>query len=417
MTDVAFASLPLPSGPRLAVATLPTSRCAAFGIFIPAGSRDDPAQLQGLAHFTEHMLFKGTSRRSARDISFEIEGAGANLNAATSEDQTAYEARGEAHSLPLLADVLCDMAWHSAFAAPEIELEREVIQDEITMYRESPADHVGDLLAQALWPKHPLGHPISGDRASVNRIGRDDFRAFVERHHLRSDLVIAVAGPFEANAVADTLAPLLGRIPFRPPADPASQPILDPPAQLVESRTTDQTQLAIGFRVPGRTAPQRHALRLLSLLLGEMAGSRLFQELREKRGLCYSIHSDLALFREAGSLEILTGLDPADRDEAFDRIMAELDELARNGPSADELARAKRYALGQATLAFEATATHLAWAAEGLLHHGHIEHPDAARHEIEAVTAEDVHAVAAALDLSRPALAEIQPRKRRAKSQ
>ena len=410
MNDVTLASLTLPGGPRLAVATLPRSLCAAFGVFVAAGSRDDPADRQGLAHFTEHMLFKGTARRTARDLSIDVEGAGANLNACTSEDQTAYEARGEAHTLPLLADVICDMAWHSAFAPAEIALERAVIRDEITMYRESPADHVGDLLAQALWPDHPLGHPISGSHESVKGITRDDFLAFTARHYRCSDLILAAAGPFPADQVADLLIPLLDGIPFCQPSTRQPDPPSAAPAQLVESRATDQLQLALGFRTPGRLAPQRHALRLLSLLLGEMAGSRLFQELREKRGLCYSITSDLALFRETGSLEILTAMDPADRSEALARIGQELTDLAQNGPAADELARAKRYALGQATLAFEATASHLAWAAETLLHHGRVIDPVEIRREIEAVTAEDVHAAAAALDLAHPAMAEIRPR-------
>lgn len=404
----------LPGGPRLAVSSLPRSRCAAFGLYLPVGSRDDPAGRPGLAHFTEHMLFKGTSRRSARDLAIEIEGAGANLNACTSEDLTCYEARGEARSLPLLAEILCDMAWHSAFAPAEIKLEREVICEEITMYRESPAEHIGDLLAQALWPDHPLGHPIAGTRAAVRRTGRDDFLSFTGRHHRRRDLVLAAAGPFEPDAVAAMLEPWLAGVAFQDP--PACQPVAPPgpPACLAESRATDQLQLALGFRTPGRLSPQRHALRLFSLLLGEMSGSRLFQELREKRGLCYSITSDLALFEETGSLEIITGLDPANRAEALDQITGQLADLATRGPSPAELERAKRFALGQATLAFEATSSHLGWSAESLLHHGRIVHPDQARAEIEAVTVDDVHQVAAAFDPARAARAEIRPKRKTA---
>lgn len=411
MKDAGYSLLTLPGGPRIALATLPRSRCAAFGVFVPAGSRDDPASRRGLAHFTEHMLFKGTARRSARDISIETEGAGANLNACTSEDLTCYEARGEAGTLPLLVDVLCDMVWHSSFAPGHLKLERDVILDEITMYRESPADHIGDLLAGALWPGHPLGHPVAGSRASVRAIRREDFLSFTACHHHRDDLVLGVAGPFSGEEVMTLLGGRLAGIRFAPAAAGGLAAAAAGPGRVIESRATDQLQLGVGFRTPGRLSPHRHALRLLSLLLGEMAGSRLFQELREKRGLCYSVASDLALFEEAGSLEILTGLDPSDRDEALARIENELADLEANGPTPGELERAKRYAIGQATLAFEATASHLAWAAESVLHHGRVIHPDEARAEIESVGVAEVRAALATLDFSRPARAEIRPKR------
>ena len=178
------------------MATVVDSECAALTIHVPAGSRDESGLPAGLAHFVEHMVFKGTERRSARDLSFEIENAGGQINACTSEDQTIYEGRGEAEMLPILAEVLSDMVWHATFPESEIQLEREVIGEEITMYRESPADHIGDLISTALWGDHPLGHPISGSLESIARIDRQSLLEFRDRHHFRKDLVIAAAGPF-----------------------------------------------------------------------------------------------------------------------------------------------------------------------------------------------------------------------------
>jgi predicted Zn-dependent peptidase len=200
----------LPNGPRLAVATLAESECAALSIYIPAGSRDETDFPPGLAHFVEHMVFKGTKRRSARELSFEIENAGGQLNACTSEDQTVYEGRGEADLMPVLADVLSDMVWHATFPESEIGLEREVIGEEITMYKESPADHIGDLISNALWDIHPLGNSVSGSLESIAEIDRETLVKFSKRHHFRSDIVIAAAGPFTVDGGDAFTAPAAG---------------------------------------------------------------------------------------------------------------------------------------------------------------------------------------------------------------
>ena len=170
MNPARYESLVLPSGFRLAVATLPESECAAFSVHVAAGSRDDLPGLAGTAHFVEHMVFKGTQRRDARAISLEAEDAGGSLNACTTEDQVVYEARGDADALPLLADITADIVWHAAFPEREIPLEREVIAEEIVMYRESPGDHIGDLISLALWSPHPLGESVSGSEDSIARI-------------------------------------------------------------------------------------------------------------------------------------------------------------------------------------------------------------------------------------------------------
>lgn len=410
MSRARYETLALPGGFRLAVATLPLSECAALSIHLPAGSRDDPAGRAGLAHFVEHMVFKGTERRDARAISLETEDVGASLNACTSEDLVTYEARGDAETLPLLADVLSDLVWRAVFPENEIALEREVIGEEIVMYRESPSDHIGDLISSALWSPHPVGEPIAGSEESIDRIDRAALLAFRDRQHFRADTVIAVAGPFTLEQAAETIRP---HLPAARPAvagvllDPAALPA---PRRIVDKRDTEQLQLALGFRTPGRHDPRRHALRLLAMILGESASSRLFQELREKRGLCYQISCDVNLFAEAGSLEIHAGLDPDSREESLDCIRRELDDLRRHGPRPDELARAKRLATSQTRMAMESTAAHASWIGDCLLQYDRLVTPEEVRAEWEKVAGHDIQEIAReVLDESRMALAEILP--------
>jgi predicted Zn-dependent peptidase len=400
MSRARYDSVELAAGFRLAVATLPASECAALSIHIPAGSRDDPPEQAGLAHFVEHMVFKGTARRDARAISLETEDVGATLNACTTEDLVTYEARGDAETLPLLADVLADMVWHADFPAAEIELEREVIGEEIVMYRESPGDHIGDLISAALWAPHPLGAPVAGTERTIAGIDRAALAAFRDRHHFRADTVIAAARvlPHLPRATARHAGSVL---------DPASLP---PPQQLVERRDTEQLQLALGFRTPGRHDPRRHALRLLGMILGESSSSRLFQELREKRGLCYHVSCDVNLFAEAGSLEIHAGLDPESREASLECIFRELEDLRRHGPRAEELARAKRLAVSQTKMALESTAAHASWIGDCLAQHDRIVTPEEIRDTWAGVGVEEVQEIARlVLDESRLARAEILP--------
>lgn len=398
----------IPGGPRLAVATVADSECAALSIYIPAGSRDELDLPAGLAHFVEHMVFKGTERRTARALSFEIENAGGQLNACTSEDQTVYEGRGEADLMPLLAEVLADMVWHATFPEAEIALEREVIGEEITMYKESPADHIGDLISGALWGAHPLGNAISGSLESIEKIDRETLLAFRDRHHFRSDVVIAAAGPF---ALEEILAMILPHLPEEFHAGEKPLPF-DRTTALARTETdvreTDQLQLALAWHTPGRHAESRHALRMLSMMLGETASSRLFLELREERGLCYQIGSDVTFFDETGAFEINAGLDPESRDEALACIFREIDDLVKNGPRAGELDRAKRLTIASSKLSFESTGSHAAWAGEGVLDFGHVPSPAEWRAKVMAVTDADVLAIAREVFLDRqPARAEI----------
>jgi predicted Zn-dependent peptidase len=386
MRAATYAWRQLSAGPRLAVATLTDSECAALAIYVPAGSRDESGQPAGLAHFVEHMVFKGTARRSASELSFAIENGGGQLNACTTEDHTVYEGRGEAGLLPVLTDVLADMVWHASFNESEIILEREVIGEEITMYHETPADHIGDLISGALWSPHPLGNPISGSLESIAQIKRKTLLDFRKRHHYRDDLVIAAAGPFSFAEVQGLLEQHLPeRFERVERALPFELPV-GPPRHVREVRDTEQLQLAMAWHTPGRHHPLRHALRLLSLMLGETASSRLFLELREERGLCYQIATDVTLFDDTGAFEVSAGLDPESRAAAMACILREIQDIVAHGPRHGELDRAKRLLIAQSKLAFEATAAHAAWAGEGVMDFNAIPSPGAWREQILSVT-------------------------------
>lgn len=384
----------LPNGMRLATASLPHAECATLAIYIPAGSRHDPIGVAGLAHFMEHMAFKGTAKRSARQLSMDLEKSGAQANACTAEDHTVYDARGDASSLPLLAEILSDMVWHSSLPPREITLERDVIHEEITMYEENPGDHIGDLISQALWSPDPLGAPITGTHTSLDAITRNHLFEFCQRHHFRSDIVIAAAGPYSPQEFANILIPHLPENSQSPPPPITPFTVKNKSTPVIQHRDTEQLQLSIAYHTPGRSHPARHALRLLSILLGESTSSRLFQKLREERGLCYHISSDLALFEDTGSLEISLGLDPEARDEALQTIHREIKQLIREGPSHEELERAKKIAITANKIALESTAAQMSWAAESLLFEGHIITPAESRARLIPVTPADIRAIA-----------------------
>ena len=378
----------------LAVSTLPDSECAALSIYIPAGSRDETDLPAGLAHFVEHMVFKGTERRTARELSLEVESAGGQINACTSEDQTVYEGRGDAELMPVLAAVLADMVWNATFPESEIALEREVIGEEITMYKESPADHIGDMISSALWDTHPLGNAISGSAESIARIDRAALMNFRDQHYYRNDIVIAAAGPFTIGEIYALIVPHLPDS-FHDGGKPEPfERSAAVPRQVIDDRESDQLQLALAWHTPGRESETRHALRLLSMMLGETASSRLFLELREERGLCYQISSDVTFFDETGAFEISAGLDPDARDEALACIYREIADLVALGPRPGELDRAKKLTIAQSKLAFESTGSHAAWAGEGVLDFNRVPSPAEWRSQVMAVTDAEVRAIA-----------------------
>ncbi len=392
----------LPNGLRVATAEMPHMASVCVGLWAAVGGRHENARLNGAAHFLEHLLFKGTKRRTARRITGEVEAVGGYLDAFTAEDHTCYFAKAEAGRLAQLGDVLADLYQHSRLPAVEVERERGVIREEILMYQDQPAQVAEELLAAAVWPRHPLGRPLAGTLASVSSLRRDELLAFWQAgYHGRSTL-LTVAGRVTHEEVLAKVAPALasmpsGRLPrFTRWKTPAATPRVRLPAAraVVDRRDTEQAQLVLGFVAPGRHDPGRFAARLLNAMLGEKADSRLFQSLRERRGLCYSVQSEFSTLADTGLLTISVGLDAKHLRAALGLIRREIDRLCDQPARARETTEARDYLIGQHRLGLESTTNQMMWLGESLLGHGRIVPPADVEAAFAHLTPADVQTAA-----------------------
>jgi len=386
----------LPNGLRVATATLPHMAGVSLGLWVGTGSRYEPAALNGACHFIEHLLFKGTARRSAREISEAVEGLGGYLNAFTSEEHTCFHARVQRDHFRPVLDVLLDMFHGSRFAPADVAKEREVIREEIAMYRDQPAQRVQEVLNALTWPGQPLGRSITGTARSLARLGRAELLAVLARNYRAANTVLAVAGPLSHEAVVRAVRPVARR--FTPGPAPECAPAVArqtaPRVRLV-AQDTEQAQLALGIRTCSRHDDRRFALRLLNALLGENMSSRLFQRIREDLGLAYNIYSGLSFYADVGDLVISAGLDAEQLPRVVRLIRRELRRLAETTVSAAELRRARDYAIGQMDLSLESTENQMNLLGEQLLGYGRIVPPAVTRRRLAAVTAAEVRRVAA----------------------
>jgi predicted Zn-dependent peptidase len=403
----------LPGGLRVVTASMPHLASVAVGLWVDTGGRHEGAPENGAAHFIEHMLFKGTRRRTAARISQDIEGIGGYLNAFTDEEHTCFYSRAVASRLPELLDVLLDMFLESRFSPAEIARERDVILEEQAMYHDQPAELVHDLLNQVQFPRHPLGRPVIGTARSVRGLGRRELTGFLQRRYVSGSTVIAAAGNLTHEAVLEELRGWIPR--FRqgpPPPPPIAPPVAGGPRWLLRTRKTEQTQIALGFRTTHRRDERRFALRLLNVMLGENMSSRLFQVIRERHGLAYSIQSTGTAWSDCGDLVISAGLDDAHLEKALGLILRETRRLVDRAPGKAELDRARDYAIGQADLSLEGSEPMMMWLGEQVLGHGRVIPPEETRSRLAAVPPAEVRKVAADfLEPSRLSLALVSPRR------
>ncbi len=399
---------------RLTVATahMPHVESVAMGIWVAAGARYESQQQGGISHFLEHLLFKGTRRRSALDISRAIEGRGGYVNAFTQEESTCFDARIAApHAIDAL-DVLCDMYRSPRLAPTDIEREKSVIVEEIQMYRDEPAQAVVDRLRSLLWSRHPLGRPIAGTTAGVRRLMRSDFVQYRTRYYDPARTVVACAGKLEHDECVRQVRRRLGGL--TPRSSRSFRAVTHATGQeqaAEEVRSVEQTHLALGLRLFGRNDPRRYALRLLNVVLGENMSSRLFQVVRERHGLAYSIQSSAHLFSDTGALVVQAGVDRARAGRALDLIVRELCRLRERAVSTAELRRARDYACGQMLTALESSTARMMWLGEHLLAYGRVVSPKEILQKLEAVTPAAIQEVArAVLRPNRASLAVVSPR-------
>jgi predicted Zn-dependent peptidase len=386
----------LSHGLRVVTTPVPTSQSVSVNVFVGAGSRGESERTKGVAHFLEHMLFKGTPRRpTAIDIAEAIEGAGGVLNAYTSKEMTCYWNHVPFDALEKAIDVLADMFHNSLLDAEEIDRERSVVQQEIRRTYDSPGAYVGELLGRAVYGDDHMGWSTAGTEETVGAIVQDDFKDWMSAWYGSPNVVVSVAG----NADHATVTGLVGRHfqdgrPQRPPSMPTLSSDLPTQRIVSDSRDITQSNLALGLPALSRGDPDRYALIILNSILGRGMSSRLFKEVRERRGLAYSVGSSISRHSDTGTLVVSAGVSPENGVEAVRVILDELEKLVQEPVGDEEMTKARDYAVGSFRLSLESTMSLGQRAGENLLTLGEIEPIDSVAERLKSITAEDVMRVA-----------------------
>jgi predicted Zn-dependent peptidase len=341
----------LHSGIRVITEEMPDVESSTIGLWVRTGSRDETPEVGGISHFIEHLLFKGTRKRTALDIAREIESVGGVLNAFTGREYTCFYAKVLNKDLPLAIDILSDIFINSRFDAVELEKERMVILQEIKMLEDSPEDLVHDLFADRFWKGYSLGRPVSGNAETIKSLNREDVSGYFKRRYRPGSVFITAAGGLKHGAVMRTLKKTFGRLRGSGAEESGTPPVHTPGARLFK-RDLEQVHICLGVPAFALTHPHRYRLYLLSTILGGGMSSRLFQEIREKRGLVYSVYSYLSLFRDAGSLVVYAGTSREEVGKVVRLLLKEFKKLHK-GVDRVELRGAKEQLKGGMLLGLE----------------------------------------------------------------
>lgn len=397
-TDDAHRLTRLPGGARVITAPMRERTSVSVAVMVAAGSRYEGASQRGLAHFIEHMVFKGSERYpSARHISEAVEGVGGVLNAATDKEMTMFWAKVPAQHLAVAVDVLGDMVFRGGFDAAELAKERLVVVEELRMYQDNPQEHVSTLFEEVMWPDHPLGWDTAGTEEAVRAIDRDDCMRFLGEHYHADRVLASVAGAVDHDETTALLAVALGSWGDGPaPECRPAEPVPDgSPVLKLQNRRTEQANVCIGTRSASYTDPDRFAVDLLTTVLGEGMSSRLFLHLREEQGLAYDVHAFTVKHRDSGSLGMYIGCEPRRAAAAMEAAIAELEQLASTPVGDAELAKARALTLGRLLLQLEGTSSLCTFLGQQELLTGEILLPDEIVRRVEAVTAADIMRAAA----------------------
>jgi predicted Zn-dependent peptidase len=406
----------LPGGLRVITETVPSVRSVSFGIWAHVGSRDETPALNGATHYLEHLLFKGTSRRSALDISAELDSVGGELNAFTAKEFTCYYARVLDSDLPLAIDVVCDMLTDSLILPEEVTAERGVILEEIAMTEDDPGDGVHDLFARTMLGDSPLGRPVLGTEETVNGLTRDRIARFYRKHYEPTRLVVTAAGHLDHASVVRQVraafdrAGALTRTCAEPCGPRGGSRALRAAGRIgMVGRKTEQAHVVLGTPGVSRTDERRWALNVLSTALGGGMSSRLFQEIREKRGLAYSVYSYTSGYADCGLFGIYAGCRPGQVADVLKICRDQLGRVATEGLTEAELRRATGQLAGSTVLGLEDTGALMHRLGKSEICWGSHLSVDEMLNRIAAVTAEDVRQVAAEVLGQRPSLSVIGP--------
>ena len=390
----------LPSGLRVLTEHVPGVRSAAIGVWVGVGSRDEEPAQAGSSHYLEHLLFKGTPTRSALEISAALEAVGGELNAFTSREHTCYYARVLDRDLPLAVDVVSDMVTASLLRPDDVEAERGVILEEIAMHEDDPADLVHDVFSIAAVGDGPLGRPVLGTAASIAELKQVDIAEYYRSRYVPGAMVVAVSGALDHDEALLSVTKAWDAASGHQEASPlpmragARKPHPGHGVR-VSRRTSEQAHLILGTAGVSRHDPRRYALGLLSSALGEGMSSRLFQEIREKRGLAYSVYSFSSHYADTGLFGIYAGVAPKRVSEVLALCRVQLEAVASDGITPEELERAKGQARGSLALGMEDTGARMSRLGKSELAQGEVASVDETLERIDAVTLADVSDIAA----------------------
>lgn len=385
----------LPNGLRIVAAPMKERRSVSTGIWVNVGGRDEDPKISGVSHFLEHIVFKGTATRTANDIKESVEGVGGSFNAFTSEECTCYLAKTSSRHFENVFDVLADMTLNASMKPDDVEKERQVIIEEIKMTQDQPSHFVEEILAEEMWPGHALGRPLTGTIETVTALTRDEIVGYRDTHYHPGLITVVASGDVDMKrlvAVAEKN--------FGPAREAARRPLAlygqsqAAPRYKLFPKKTEQTHLALGVHAFGKEHPDEFALEVLSVLLGGNMSSRLFNEVREERGLAYDIGCSVRKYHETGAFVVSAGVDTKKVGEAVEVVLRELERTAREPVGDAELRRSKEFYLGQMDLGLENTMNTMLWTGESVMSLGRVRTPQEVAAAVEKVTAGDLRRVA-----------------------
>jgi predicted Zn-dependent peptidase len=403
----------LSNGIRILTERMPHVRSVAVGVWVETGSRHEPPARGGVSHLIEHLVFKGTATRSAEVIARTMDSVGGQMDAFTTKENTCFYVQVLDEHLPLAVDLLTDILLHPLFDAEELEREKSVVLQEIRMVEDTPDDVIHDIFAAQVWADHPLGRPILGTRELVTGFSREAIADWFGNEYVPPRIIIAVAGNVSHEQVLDLFAPCFEGFTHAARARTAQAVTLTPSVNIVH-KTLEQVHLVMGFPGLAHAAPERYAMFLLNDVIGGSMSSRLFQEVRERQGLVYSIHSGAQAFADTGLVYLYAATDPQNFSKVLKSILKELRELKKSGITAEELKRAKDHLKGSLMLSLESTSSRMNRLAKHELHLGSFLTIDEMLGSIDGVKHEEVQAlVSEVLDEDHLALTTLGPLDRR----
>ncbi len=385
MSDTTFRKEHLENGIRVVAERIPTVKSVSLGIWVRVGSRDEEAENAGISHFTEHMFFKGTAHRSAHDIALEMDSLGGELNAFTTRETTTFYVKVLDEHLSKGIEIISDLFLHSSMARKDMEKEKQVVLEELKMVEDDPEDYIHDMHSRLVWDGNPLARPIVGSVETIRGLNRNSMLEFIGTHYHAANIVISAAGNFEFSNLLKLLNKSIGKLRRKVTENNRIRPSLRN-GLAVKNKSIEQVHMCLGTMGLPQNDKKRYALYALNAILGSSMSSRLFQEVREKRGLVYSIYSYLSSFTDSGVMNIYAGTSQKSLPVVLELVLKEIKKIRRNGISRKEMNRVKNQMKGNLMLGLESTSNRMSRIARDEIYSGRFYTTDDIIREINRVT-------------------------------